>query len=138
VPTLEDEVEEQRQRKVAELKKSGLGTPVTPETFAVWQEAKRKIRAEAAKKMVEAEFRKKKGGKGLGILSGRALYEYKKELFVDRDDDELEGPSGTSRQTSAISDDEARDDGVQNMATQVQSDLFLEGDDDDLDDLDED
>ena len=26
-------------------------------------------------------MRKKKGGKGLAVLSGRALYEYKKDLF---------------------------------------------------------
>lgn len=36
--------------------------------------------------MVEAELRKKKGGKGLSVLSGRDLYEYKKELFVDDED----------------------------------------------------
>merc|ERR1712003_306841 len=60
VPTLEDEIESQRQKKVAELKKSGKGTPVTPETFKAWQEKKRKRKAEKAKELVEAELKKKK------------------------------------------------------------------------------
>jgi hypothetical protein len=83
IPTLEDEVEAQRQIKVAELKASGKGTPVTPETFAAWKESKRKRKAEEEKKLVEAELKKKKGGKGLSVLSGRALYEYKRDLFLD-------------------------------------------------------
>jgi hypothetical protein len=74
-----------RQQKVEELKKSGSGTKITAETLAAWQEKKRLKRQAEAKKLVEAELRKKKGGKGLGVLSGRALYEYKKELFKDRD-----------------------------------------------------
>lgn len=80
---MEDEIESQRQKKVEELKKSGKGTPVTPETFKAWQEKKRRRKAEEAKSLVEAEFKKKKGGKGLAVLSGRALFDYKKELFVD-------------------------------------------------------
>jgi hypothetical protein len=84
---LEDEIESKRQKLVAQLKASGnKGTAVTPETFKEWQEKKRKRRADEAKKMVEAELRKKKGGKGLSVLSGRDLYEYKKELFVDDED----------------------------------------------------
>lgn len=86
MPTLEDEIESQRQKKVAELKASGTGTPVTAETFAAWQEKKRKRKAEEAKKLVEAEMKKKKGGKGLAVLSGRALYEYKRDLFLDDED----------------------------------------------------
>merc|ERR1712014_472638 len=81
VPTLEDQIEAERQKKVEELKKSGKGTPVTPESFAIWQDKKRKRRANLAKKMVEQELKKKKGGKGLAVLSGRALYEYKQDLF---------------------------------------------------------
>ena len=51
IPTLEDEIEVERQKKVAELKAKGIaGTPVTPETFAIWQEKKRQRRAEQAKK----------------------------------------------------------------------------------------
>jgi len=117
VPTLEDKIEAERQVKVAEFKKSGKGTKVTPESFAIWQEKKRKIKAAIAKKMVEQEFKKKKGGKGLAVLSGRALYEYKRDLFKDP--------------TSA--------EEVEEIATKVETDLFLEGDDDDsLDDIDDD
>ena len=140
VPTLEDEVEAQRQRKVAELKASGKpGTPVNPETFAAWQEKKRKRKADEAKKKVEAELKKKKGGKGLSVLSGRALYEYKQDLFKDQDDGEdvtmndstqEGGENGNAKSTP--------DNAVEQVAEKVQSDLFLEGDDDDLDDLDDD
>jgi hypothetical protein len=115
---------------VEELKLSGKGTKITPETFAAWQENKRKIRAEAAKKLVEAELKKKKGGKGLGVLSGRDLYEYKKELFTV-DDKEDEAQNGDEDKNEV-------DSTVDQLATQVQSDLFLEGDDDDLDDLEDD
>ena len=144
VPTLEDEIEMKRSQLLEDLKKQGKkGTPVTPETFAAWQEHKRKKRAEEAKKKVEAEFRKKKGGKGLSVLSGRDLFEYKRDLFADRDDNEIEeGPTGMSRQSSAVSDVVAQQtaptDAVATVAEKVQSNLFLEGDDDDLDDLDDD
>jgi hypothetical protein len=159
VPTLEDKIEAERQIKVEELKKSGKGTPVTPETFAAWQERKRKRKAEEAKKLVEAELKKKKGGKGLAVLSGRALYEYKQDLFniADYDDDGTgatggsnsgkEGvdgsPSSSSSSSSQTGDIDKEDNNdpndeqeVENVAEKVQSELFLEGDDDDLDDLD--
>ena len=143
VPTLEDEIEMQRQQKVAELKKKGTGTPVTPETFAAWQERKRKKRADEARKKVEAEFKKKKGGKGLAVLSGRDLYEYKKELFADRDDDANDSggedekvENGDAKPVAAATQENGND--VDQVAAQVQSELFLEGDDDDLDDLEDD
>ena len=149
VPTLEDEIESQRQKKVEELKKSGKGTKVTPETFAAWQDRKRRRRAEEAKKLVEAEFKKKKGGKGLAVLSGRDLYEYKKDLFEIKDADENDGGESESAASKLASqptpDLNANGDGntqqdrtVEDVADKVQSDLFLEGDDDDLDDLDDD
>jgi uncharacterized HAD superfamily protein len=118
VPTLEDEVEAQRQAMVKKLKDSGKkGTPVTEETFREWQERKRAKHREQVKKKVEAELKKKKGGKGLAVLSGRDLYEYKKELFKD-DDDAL-----------AVVEEEEQ---VEAVAQKVETDLFLEGDDDDL------
>jgi len=134
VPTIEDRIESERQKKVEELKKSGKGTPVTPETFAAWQERKRKRKAAEAKKLVEAELKKKKGGKGLAVLSGRALYEYKKDLFnVDENTKEEE--------SEKEDDDDVGENGdnndVEKVAEKVQTDLFLEGDDD-LDDLDDD
>jgi hypothetical protein len=135
VPTLEDEIEAKRQKMVAELKKSGKGTPITPETFAVWQDIKIAKRQAAAKKLVEAEFRKKKGGKGLAILSGRALYEYKRELFRDRDDDEGDGVHESPATTNGDVDNGPNV--VEEVTAQVQSDLFLDGDDDDLDDMED-
>mmetsp|Transcript_8583 Transcript_8583/g.17832 ORF Transcript_8583/g.17832 Transcript_8583/m.17832 type:complete len:272 (+) Transcript_8583:129-944(+) len=123
VPTLEDKIEAERQKKVADLKKNGSkGTPITPESFAVWQEKKRKRKQEEARKMVEKEMRKKKGGKGLAVLSGRALYEYKKDLFEIEEENEKA---------------ETKDNAIDEVANKVQSDLFLEGDDDSLDDLDD-
>mmetsp|Transcript_61169 Transcript_61169/g.180914 ORF Transcript_61169/g.180914 Transcript_61169/m.180914 type:complete len:299 (-) Transcript_61169:156-1052(-) len=145
VPTLEDEIESQRQAMVAKLKASGKkGTPVTPETFKAWQERKRKRHADEAKKMVEAELKKKKGGKGLSVLSGKDLFEYKKELFKD-DDEALEGleeeeeEEGGGKQSvpQCATEKESAGDVVNAVAERVQSDLFLDGDDDDLDDLDD-
>ena len=136
----------QRQKKVEELKKAGKGTPVTPETFAAWQERKRKLRADAAKKKVEVEMKKKKGGKGLSVLSGRELFDYKKELFDDRDDDDTDS-GGEDNDTkppaaapSTVAENGAADNGrdVEQVAAQVQTELFLEGDDEDLDDLEDD
>ena len=151
MPTIEDDIEMARQTKVAELKKAGTGTPVTPESFAAWQEIKIKKRKELVRKKVEAEFRKKKGGKGLAILSGRDLYEYKAELFRDRDDNDNDsGSEGEDKpiaaaETTAVApkdtgmaEDKENGDHVDEVAAQVQSDLFLQGDDDDLDDLEDD
>jgi len=79
---------------------------------------------------VEAEFKKKKGGKGLSVLSGRDLFEYKRELFkddVDADDTMNIAPAA-----------ELIEEEIKEVAEKVQSDLFLNGDDDDLDDLDDD
>lgn len=134
VRTLEDEVELQRQKKLAELK--GKGTPVTPETFAAWQERKRQRKMEESKKLVEKELKKKKGGKGLSVLSGRALYEYKRDLFVDDEgaNDNIKDPT-----TTVDCNTKNEDDDIQQVVEKVQeTTLFLEGDDDDLDDLDDD
>lgn len=137
VPTLEDKVEAQRQAKLKELKDSGKkGTPVTEESFKIWQDKKRKRKQAIAKKLVETEMRKKKGGKGLSVLSGRELYNYKKDLFKDQ-----EGASGAI--VADVTDEEksSKDGttgvGVDAVAEKVEKDLFLDGDDDDLDDLDE-
>ena len=133
----------ERQKKVEDLKKSGKLTPITEESFKIWQDRKRKARAEEAKKLVEKEMKKKKGGKGLSVLSGRALYEYKKSLFDAGDQEE-------DVDTSAIEEEEDGDEAVKKeetpkqlevevaaVAAKVESNLFLEGDDDDLDDLDD-
>ena len=129
VPTIEDDIESRRQTLVAELKKTGKGTKITPETFKIWNDKKIKVRQAAAKKLVEAELRKKKGGKGLSVLSGRALYEYKRELFRDRDDDDMDEGNGRPEANGG--------EAVAEVAAKVQSDLFLDGDDADLDDLED-
>eukprot|EP00522_Entomoneis_paludosa_P018127 CAMPEP_0172446000 /NCGR_PEP_ID=MMETSP1065-20121228/5715_1 /TAXON_ID=265537 /ORGANISM="Amphiprora paludosa, Strain CCMP125" /LENGTH=306 /DNA_ID=CAMNT_0013197017 /DNA_START=72 /DNA_END=992 /DNA_ORIENTATION=- len=156
VPTLEDQIEDQRQKKVAELKASGqTGTKITPETFAAWRERKIQRRAAESRKKVEAEMKKKKGGKGLSVLSGRDLYEYKKDLFKDQEDGEgeaidtkspnnLDEDNGDNKQSAKATGggdgdaDADADATVEKIAEKIQSDLFLEGDDDDLDDLDDD
>ena len=124
VPTIEDEIEQQRQAMFDKLKASGKkGTPITEATFNSWLEAKRKKRADAAKKLVEAEMKKKSGGKGLSVLSGRDLFTYKQELFLDDENatDVIEKENGD----------------MDDVAEKVQKDLFLEGDDDDLDGRDD-
>ena len=129
VPTLEDEVEAKRQELFERLKKTGKkGTPVTPETLKAWQEKKRKRKTEAAKKLVEAESRKRKGGKGLSVLSGRELYEYNSKLFKDKEEDEKR----------VLDEDKIpASDAVEVVAEKVQEELFLDGDDD-LSDIDDD
>ena len=80
-------------------------------------------------------MRKKKGGKGLSVLSGRDLFSYKKELFEVAEDDlpaTIEEENGDAKPAAADGAD------VDQVAAKVQSDLFLKGDDDDLDDLDDD
>mmetsp|Transcript_7752 Transcript_7752/g.16849 ORF Transcript_7752/g.16849 Transcript_7752/m.16849 type:complete len:296 (-) Transcript_7752:182-1069(-) len=141
VPTLEDKVEAQRQKKLKELKASGKkGTPVTEESFKVWQERKRKRKEAAVKKLVEAEMKKKKGGKGLSVLSGRELYNYKKDLFKDQDGEAEDGGGGggDKGEEKKTAESGAANAGVEAVAEKVQKDLFLDGDDDDLDDLDDD
>lgn len=144
VRTLEDDVELQRQQKLKELKEKGIkGTPITEETFKAWQERKRKAKEEAAKKLVAAELKKRKGGKGLSVLSGRELFNYKQELFKDNDDEEeIDGKNETMNSDDNNNGESSlvdEDDGIQKVAAKVESDLFLGDDDDDLDldDLDD-
>jgi hypothetical protein len=148
---LEDEIEMLRSKLVEDLKKEGkTGTPINPETFGIWQEKKRQKRAEEAAKKVEAELRKKKGGKGLSVLSGKDLYQYKRELFTKidegdgKDDVAMTLPTRDERTDNDDDDnDNNNDDGVDTntttdvneLAANVQSDLFLNQDDDDLDDI---
>lgn len=134
VPTIEDKIESERQKKVQELKKSGKGTRVTPESFAAWQEKKRKRKLEAAKKLVETELRKKKGGKGLAVLSGRDLYEFKKDLFTVADENE----NGVNTTEEKANDSGFEKEDITSTVERGVEELFLDGADDDLDDLDDD
>lgn len=142
VPTLEDKVEAQRQQKLKELKDSGSkGTPVTEASFKVWQERKRKRKEAEMMKMVQAEMKKKKGGKGLSVLSGRELYNYKKDLFKDQEPDAAtadEDANVKGEEKSSKDNNAATTVGVEAVAEKVEKDLFLDGDDDDLDDLEDD
>lgn len=83
VKTIEDLIDEQREKLSAEGKK---GTPVTAASFAIWREAKlAKKQADAEERMKQAELAKKKGGggKNASTLSGKELYNYNASLFVD-------------------------------------------------------
>lgn len=81
--TLEQVIELQRAKMRSE---GAAGTPVTEASLAAWKERRAEKRRLEAKALVEAEMRKKKGGKGLSVLSGKQLYEYNKALFVDDDE----------------------------------------------------
>jgi len=138
VPTLEDEIEMQRQKKVTELKESGKLTPLTEATFKAWVERKQKARMVANKKKVEAEMKKKKGGKGLAVLSGRDLYTYKQSLFDTGNDEAVVEVDVDDKDTDDNEVETQQQNGdIAQVAAKVESDLFLEGDDD-LDDLDDD
>lgn len=136
--TIENIIEEKR----AELAAKGIvGTPVTEESFARWKEARRLRRLEENAKKVQEEQKKKKGGKGLSVLSGKALFEYDPTLFVDDDEamdkgDEAQFP----RNMDAEIDDGGPAGGAEQKdgnGVQVQEGLFAD-DDDDLDDLPDD
>ena len=80
--TLEDLIEEQR-RKLAE---SGIpGTPITEKSFAEWKTRKEERKRKEAEDRVKAEQTKKKGGKGLAVLSGKELFTFDASLFKDDD-----------------------------------------------------
>jgi hypothetical protein len=80
--TIEDIIEEQRQKLALEGKK---GTPVTAESFAKWRAAKlARIQSEAEARM-KAESIKKGKAKGLQTLSGKQLFNFDASLFKDDD-----------------------------------------------------
>jgi len=156
VETMEDVIENKRQEMFAKLKASGKkGTPVTEESLKEWQDRKKKRKADAMRKLVEAEMKKKKGGKGLSVLSGRALYEYNQKLFVDDDaaDNDVnvvkkEERAGLNEETPVVSGGEETvfkfGEGEEKLPAKVKEmkideSAFLEGeDDDDLDDIKDD
>ena len=73
--TLEQVIELQRAKMRAEGRK---GTPVTADSLAKWKADRAEKRRLEAVAKVEAELKKKKGGKGLSVLSGRELFAYNK------------------------------------------------------------
>jgi hypothetical protein len=78
--SIEDIIEEQRAKLQAEGKK---GTPVTEESFMKWRQDKLARKRADMETRVKAEQSKKKGGKGLSVLSGKELFSYNASLFVD-------------------------------------------------------
>ena len=152
---LEVRIEEQRQKMKAEGK---VGTPVTAESLAAWKERKAQRRRAEIEEKVKAERMKKKGGAGLSILSGRELYEYNKELFVDDEeagdaaayerapeDDDDDAAAGSSAGAGADDGDlkpaaaGAASEGVVSVdGVKVHEELYAGEDDVDLDDLDDD
>mmetsp|Transcript_1909 Transcript_1909/g.2895 ORF Transcript_1909/g.2895 Transcript_1909/m.2895 type:complete len:305 (-) Transcript_1909:4273-5187(-) len=162
-PTLEQRIEQQRE----EMRKQGkTGTPVTQETFAAWKARKAQRIHEAKEAALRAEQLKKKGGKGLSILSGKDLWAMDNTLFVDdADGDAVQyDPSEqnqndnenyyqdtrvissttdylTSERTHPHHEEEATPPSVQIADPSAVGDasLYLDADDnlDDLDDLDD-
>jgi hypothetical protein len=78
--TIEDIIEEQRAKLSAEGKK---GTPITAESFAKWRIEKLARKQAEAEARLKSEQSKKKGGKGLSVLSGKELFSYNASLFID-------------------------------------------------------
>ena len=119
---LEEQIEEQR----AQLDRGAL-TPVTEKSFAEWKERKKqRLKAEAEKKVTDAK--KKSGGKGLQVLSGKALFDYDSTLF--QDDENAMDDKGY---------DEKPDENATTTAVEEQPETELFSgdvpDDDELDDL---
>uniref|UniRef100_A0A7S2BQG9 ZC3H15/TMA46 family C-terminal domain-containing protein n=1 Tax=Octactis speculum TaxID=3111310 RepID=A0A7S2BQG9_9STRA len=153
--TLEQIIELERAKMRAEGR---IGTPVTEESLARWKSDREERRRLANIAKVEAEMKKKKGGKGLSVLSGKDLFAYNQSLFVDdeeADDEKYERSSDVGEEEA----EENRDAGaaaakreeqleaaaeviVENSAGEavtvaLQESLYLDGDDDDLDGLDD-
>jgi len=78
--TLVDDIEEERRN--LDLTKA---TPVTIETFMKWKSERSKRKAEEVENR-RKEAEKKTGGRGIGVLSGRELFEFDSSLFIDDDD----------------------------------------------------
>mmetsp|Transcript_5673 Transcript_5673/g.16755 ORF Transcript_5673/g.16755 Transcript_5673/m.16755 type:complete len:285 (+) Transcript_5673:296-1150(+) len=92
--TLEQRIERKRQ----ELRDKGIkGTPVTPETFKAWKEAKAKRLLDAKMAEAKAEALKKKGK---SVLSGRDLFLVQRDVFVD--DAEAAGGDDLVREKEAV------------------------------------
>eukprot|EP00933_Yihiella_yeosuensis_P003811 TRINITY_DN10713_c0_g1_i1.p1 TRINITY_DN10713_c0_g1~~TRINITY_DN10713_c0_g1_i1.p1 ORF type:complete len:361 (-),score=143.62 TRINITY_DN10713_c0_g1_i1:168-1250(-) len=138
------------------------GTPVTEESFQAWKIKKEEERlAKVEEERLEKEKSSKKGGdksKTLIGMSGRDLFTYDASLFVDdegavgadlydereevEDDDEneIKGVAAALRDSDAEDSEPEGDSGARGSdeAGAIDKSLFLEGGEDDLDDLDDD
>jgi hypothetical protein len=150
---IEERIEEERAQLKPPL------TPVTEASFKVWKEKQVKLKVKAA----EEAAKERKGGKQ-GMLSGKALFLKDRSLFVDDagalgademvidSDYEEEEPqqerfaNDDDDAGGAADDDDAGADGAAakppnapaEAAAAAVQDLYLGGDDGDLDDLDSD
>jgi|MDSY01.1.fsa_nt_gb hypothetical protein len=89
----------------AKMRSEGrMGTPVTEESLAAWKKRKADAKIAEIKAKAAAELRKKKGGKGLSVLNGKELFQFKAELFVD--DDEADDEEYERMSDAPDSDDE--------------------------------
>jgi len=136
---IEQLIEEQR----AALDSDKL-TPVTKERFFAWKEKKKK--AKEAEWEAQRKEAAKKGGKGLNVLTGRALFAYDASLFKDDDgaldDNEYEEEGETTpsneKQSETPKDDAGADANTDAdvAARKLQESLYLD-DEENLEDLDD-
>ena len=82
---------------ISDIAEGKMGTPVTEASYNLWRKAKLAKRQQEAEARALAELSKKKGSKGLSVLSGKELFQFNKDLFMDdecavnaADEDELE------------------------------------------------
>eukprot|EP00163_Fabomonas_tropica_P030323 TRINITY_DN6798_c2_g6_i1.p1 TRINITY_DN6798_c2_g6~~TRINITY_DN6798_c2_g6_i1.p1 ORF type:complete len:213 (+),score=82.92 TRINITY_DN6798_c2_g6_i1:954-1592(+) len=129
VYTIEEIIESERA-------KLGEGTPVTLETFMAWKKRKQEKKAEEAKKKEEKEAKEKakKPDKAMSGMSGKALFTFNPDLFVDDES----AAAGYEREDDAARN--ADDKGVEEATkavgdVKVDAELFDAGELDGLDDL---
>merc|ERR1711862_748998 len=111
-------------------------TPVTAERFKAWKlEKKRKEEREWEEKRKAAA---KKGGKGLNVLSGRALFTYDASLFVDDDGamDDAEYDVVEEEEEDRQATTQKKEGAMGSVTVKLQESLYLDDDAGDLDDLD--
>mmetsp|Transcript_43888 Transcript_43888/g.99189 ORF Transcript_43888/g.99189 Transcript_43888/m.99189 type:complete len:331 (+) Transcript_43888:216-1208(+) len=102
--TLEQVIELQRAKMRAEGR---VGTPVTEASLAQWKCERAEKRRREAEAKVTAELKKKKGGKGLSVLSGKELFAYDKSLFVDDEEADVDEYERTSDAEDSEEEEEA-------------------------------
>lgn len=112
--SIEEIIEQQR----ASLGAKGA-TPVTEASLAKWKEDKKKRKAEDLEKKRKEEA-KRNGGRGLNILSGRALFSYDPTLF--RDDDEADDAHYDVKPANEI---DPEDDDLEDLDEQIDGSLVL-------------
>lgn len=145
---IEELIEQQR----AELRSENM-TPVTKESFFAWKAEKAKKEAAAWETKRKAAA-KKTGGKGLNVLSGRALFAYDANLFKDDEGaldvyDEVIDPhegvdavapkdGAAALKAAPVAADAAGSAVVDGVTVALDEDLYAgAGADDDLDDLED-